>query len=184
VVGEDLGTVEPSVTKALHERGMLSSAVLWFQRDWDSPGQPFVDPARWDPRTMASISTHDLPTVSGSLVGDHVRVRAELGLLNGPAGREHEAAAEERGALLDLARKAGLANSDAVLALHALLATAASRLVLAAPSDVVGETRQPNLPGTTDQYPNWRIPLPVSLEAFFADERVRAATALLRSQRG
>ena len=60
--------VNPAVL-SLHERGILSSAVLWFERDWDAPGQPHVPPARWEPETMASISTHDLPTVAESLPG-------------------------------------------------------------------------------------------------------------------
>jgi 4-alpha-glucanotransferase len=183
VVGEDLGTVEAQVTKTMHERGMLSSAVLWFQRDWDAPGQPFVAPQRWDPDAMASISTHDLPTVSGWLAAEHVRVRAELGLLVDPADQEYEAAEAEREALKDLLRREGLPTDDLVVALHALLASAASRLVLTSPADVLGERRQPNLPGTIDQYPNWRIPLPATIEEFFADEQVRAAVAPLRAAR-
>jgi 4-alpha-glucanotransferase len=183
VVGEDLGTVEPVVTRTMHERGVLSSAVLWFQRDWDAPGQPFVPPQQWDPDAMASISTHDLPTIAGWLTAEHVRVRAELGLLSGPSEPEYAAARAEREALLELVRREGLPTDDPVLALHALLASAASRLVLTAPADVLGERRQPNLPGTVDQYPNWRIPLPVSIEEFFADERVRAVVAPLRTAR-
>jgi 4-alpha-glucanotransferase len=179
VVGEDLGTVEPEVTKTMHERGLLSSAVLWFQRDWDAPSQPFIRPHEWEPATMASISTHDLPTVSGWLEGEHVRVRAELGLLDGPPEREYEAAKAEREALVELLRREGIPTDDLVVALHTLLASAASRLVLTSPADVLGERRQPNLPGTIDQYPNWRIPLPVSVDEFFADEHVRAAVAPL-----
>jgi len=64
-----------------------------------------------------------------------------------------------------------------------LIARAASRLVLSSPADAVGQVQQPNLPGTVDEYPNWRIPLPVDLDAFFADERVLAAVAPLRSAR-
>ena len=33
------------------------------------------------------------------------------------------------------------------------------RVVLAALGDAVGDLRQPNLPGTVDQYPNWRLPV-------------------------
>lgn len=68
-------------------------------------------------------------------------------------------------------------------ALHTLLASAASRLLLTAPADVVGERRQPNLPGTTDEYPNWRIPLPVTVETFFADARLRHFVNALRVAR-
>jgi 4-alpha-glucanotransferase len=32
-------------------------------------------------------------------------------------------------------------------------------LVAASLSDAVGDTRQPNMPGTVDEYPNWRLPL-------------------------
>ena len=84
VVGEDLGTVSDEVRAALRERGVLSSAVLWFQRDEDAPGEPLLAPERWPADAMASISTHDLPTTAGFLRGEHVRVRAELGLLTDP----------------------------------------------------------------------------------------------------
>jgi 4-alpha-glucanotransferase len=183
VVGEDLGTVEPEVTETLHERGALSSAVLWFQRDYDTPGHPFVPPAKWDPESMASITTHDLPTVAGWLTGEHVRVRAELGLLDEPVEREYEAAEEERRALTEFLAQQGIPADDMVAALHTLLASASSRLLLTAPADVVGERRQPNLPGTVDQYPNWRIPLPVTVDEFFADPGVRRLVATLRAAR-
>jgi 4-alpha-glucanotransferase len=183
VVGEDLGTVEPEVTTTMHERGVLSSAVLWFQRDWTAPGQPFVRPADWDPDAMASITTHDLPTATGWLTGEHVRVRAELGMLDESVDAETERAAADRAALLALLRDLAMPTDDLVAALHALLASAAARLLLTSPADVVGETRQPNLPGTVDQYPNWRIPLPVTLDALFADDRVRRVVAPLRTAR-
>ncbi|MFD2469269.1 4-alpha-glucanotransferase [Amycolatopsis silviterrae] len=183
VVGEDLGTVEDTVTETMHERGLLSSAVLWFQRDWDAPGQPFVRPDSWDPDAMASISTHDLPTVSGWLDAEHVRVRAGLGQLDRPVEQEYAEAAAERQALLEVVASEGIPADDLVVALHTLLASAASRLVLTAPADVIGERRQPNLPGTVDEYPNWRIPLPVTVDGFFADPRVRAAVAPLAAAR-
>ncbi|HEY3747984.1 MAG TPA: 4-alpha-glucanotransferase [Pseudonocardiaceae bacterium] len=183
VIGEDLGTVEPEVTVTLHERGMLSSAVLWFQRDWDTEGHPFVPPQDWNPEAMASISTHDLPTVAGWLTGEHVRVRAELGMLDGPVEAERAAAEADRTALLDLLCEQGIPTDDLDLALHTLLASASARLLLTSPADMLGEVRQPNMPGTVDQYPNWRIPLPVTLEEFFADDRVPRVTAPLRAAR-
>lgn len=183
VVGEDLGTVEDVVTETMHERGVLSSAVLWFERDWDAPGQPHVPPQEWEPETMASISTHDLPTVSGWLQDERIRVQAELGLLDGSAGEAYAQAKADREALFDLLRAEGIPADDPVVALHAVIARAASRLVLSSPADAVGQLQQPNLPGTVDEYPNWRIPLPVDLDAFFADERVAAAVAPLRAAR-
>jgi 4-alpha-glucanotransferase len=188
VVGEDLGTVEPEVTEGLAERNVLGSAVLWFTRDQTAPGEPLLRPADWPEEAVATISTHDLPTAAGFLRAEHVRARAELDLLADVAAEE-EKAAGERAELVDLLRAEGLVGADAgedelLVAMHALLARTRSRLALVSPYDVVGEVRQPNLPGTVDEYPNWRLPLPVSLEELRDDPRVGAVVAAMRDARG
>jgi 4-alpha-glucanotransferase len=178
VVGEDLGTVQPHVTTTLHERGMLSSAVLYFQRDYEADGHPFVPIRSWEPHSMASISTHDLPTAAGFLRAENVRVRAELGLVDDPA-REYERVAAERRDLVDFLVKEGVlaapdaSDEDIVVAMHAVLTRARSALLLTSPADALGDVRQPNLPGTVDEYPNWRIPLPVPVEDLFSQASVR-----------
>jgi len=182
VIGEDLGTVEPEVTAGLAERGMLGSAVLWFTRDLDAPGEPLLEPGRWPEESVATVSTHDLPTASGFLRGEHVRVRAGLGLLGPPdhVRTEEAKAAAERHELVGLTGLAdGASEDELVVAIHSLLARSRSRLVLVSPYDVVGEVRQPNLPGTVDEYPNWRLPLPVSLEELVDDPRVRAVVEMM-----
>jgi 4-alpha-glucanotransferase len=184
VVGEDLGTVEPHVTETLHDRGMLSSAVMYFQRDYDRTGHPFVPTRSWEARTMASISTHDLPTAAGFLRGENTRVRTELGLVEDPA-RERERVAAERHDLIEFLVKEGVLDDPAadeetvLVAMHALLNRAPSALLLTSPQDALGETRQPNLPGTVDEYPNWRIPLPVAVEDLFGQTGVRRVVHVL-----
>jgi 4-alpha-glucanotransferase len=188
VIGEDLGTVEREVTETLAAQRMLGCAVLWFARDEDATGTPLLAPRRWPARAAASISTHDLPTALGFLRGEHVRARAELGLLNDETAEWAQARAE-RAELVALLRAEGLLSADReehseeqiVVAMHALLARTPCRLLLASPYDVVGETRQPNLPGTIDQYPNWRLPLPVTLEQLQRDPRVQRVVGALRT---
>ncbi|HSU09434.1 MAG TPA: 4-alpha-glucanotransferase [Pseudonocardia sp.] len=188
VIGEDLGTVEREVTEGLVERNILGSSVLWFTRDIDTPGEPLLPPDRWNPESVATISTHDLPTAAGFLSGEHVRARADLGLLADPDA-EKARAELDRLELVELLREQGLVVGDdpgedqLVVAMHALLARSRSRLVLISPYDVIGETRQPNLPGTVDQYPNWRLPLPESLEELRDDPRVRVVVDELRLAR-
>ncbi len=187
VIGEDLGTVEPEVTETLATQRMLGCAVLWFARDEQAPGTPLLVPQRWPQQAAASISTHDLPTAVGFLRGEHVRARAALGLLNDDAAEWAQAAAE-RAELISLLRAEGLLDAELdteseeeiVVAMHALLARTPCRLLLASPYDVVGEIRQPNLPGTIDEYPNWRLPLPVTLEQLQRDPRVGRVVAALR----
>ncbi|HET6816752.1 MAG TPA: 4-alpha-glucanotransferase, partial [Mycobacteriales bacterium] len=185
VVGEDLGTVPPRVRTVLSERGVLGSSVLWFERDEAEAGDTgaLSAPGEWREGAMASVTTHDLPTALGWLRGEHVRVRAELGLLDDPAAEERSWRAE-RQELLEHLVSAGVLRAvdapedDQVRALHALLAATPSRYVLAAPGDAVGDLNQPNLPGTVDEYPNWRLPVmdsdgrPLLLDDLLADPRV------------
>ncbi|MGI5242837.1 4-alpha-glucanotransferase [Dactylosporangium sp. CA-139066] len=188
VVGEDLGTVEPIVTTTLHERNILGSSVLWFTRD-DTGA--FIPPERWPAAAMASISTHDLPTATGFLTGEHVDARAAAGVLTRSVAEERRSAEADRAALLDLLAAEGLIPAPdpsggsggvrvaaIVEAMHRLLARSPCRVLLASPYDVLGEARQPNLPGTSEQYPNWRIPLPLLLEDLTGDPRMRAVAEL------
>jgi 4-alpha-glucanotransferase len=187
VVGEDLGTVEPEVTQALADNGMLGCAVSWFTRDQSAPDEPLLRPENWPSRAAASLSTHDLPTAAGFLRGEHVRARAELGLLNDvPA--EQANAENERAEWLKLLRSEGLLPSAGtepdeaavIAAMHEFLATTPSQLKLVSPYDVIAEPRQPNLPGTVDEYPNWRLPLAETLEQLKGDPRVAELAAAFR----
>jgi 4-alpha-glucanotransferase len=188
IVGEDLGTVEPEVTEALAERGMLGSAVSWFARDESAPGEPLLPPAGWPERAAASLSTHDLPTAAGFLRGSHVEDRAALGLLD-DAPAERANAERERAEWLALLRSEGLlpdsaaepAEWEIIVAMHRLLARTPCRLKLISPYDVLAEPRQPNLPGTVDEYPNWRLPLPATMEELRADRRVAELVEAFRA---
>ena len=189
VVGEDLGTVDPAIRVALDKAGVLGSAVLWFSREEDEITP--LPPARYRERAVASVSTHDLPTAYGLLADEQVRVRASLGQLTRPLADEQRRVQEEKDRLLAMMRAEGLAaagtpDDELVLDMYRLLVKTPCRVVLAAPADAVGDVRQPNLPGTRDEYPNWRLPLAdrtgaeVSLEAFLAAPGTAALARLLR----
>jgi len=193
VIGEDLGTVEPEVTRALADNGMLGCAVSWFTRDESAPGQPLLPAAKWPAPVAASISTHDLPTAAGFLGAEHVRARAERGLLDDVAAAQ-AAADKERAEWLALLRSEGLlepgegqgtGDSEKIIAaMHRFLAATPSRLKLVSPYDVLADPCQPNLPGTVDEYPNWRLPLSETLEQLRTDPRVARTVALFSAGHG
>jgi 4-alpha-glucanotransferase len=189
VIGEDLGTVLPVVTETLERMNMLGSAVLWFTRDYDQPEEGYLPAAEYPRNALATISTHDLPTAAGFLVGEQVRIRAELGQLAGSAEDEHEYADKDRAQLLFRLTEEGLITADStpdeiIVAMHEFLARTPCRLITASLYDVLGELRQPNLPGTTDEYPNWRIPLTAGLEQILADPRVARIAEVLSARKG
>jgi 4-alpha-glucanotransferase len=48
--------------------------------------------------------------------------------------------------------------------------------------DVLGDVRQPNLPGTSDEYPNWRMPLTSSLEEIVMNPQFKKIAEALGSK--
>lgn len=161
VVGEDLGTVEPWVRDYLLERGILGTSILWFEKD--SSGQP-LPPESWRELCLATVTSHDLPPTAGYLAGEHVELRARLGLLTRPLAEERVYAAADRQAVLDQLTALGLlgpapTERDKVEALHAFLTLTPARLIGIALADAVGDRRTMNQPGTSNEYPNWRLPL-------------------------
>ena len=77
----------------------------------------------------------------------------------------------------------GADTDEIVRALHAYLTLTPARLICVALTDAVGDRRTQNQPGTTDEYPNWRVPLagpdgvPLALEEVFTSARARALAA-------
>src|SRR5277367_6615337 len=192
VVGEDLGTVEPWVRDYLRGRGVLGTSILWFELDRDGGGGS-LPAERWREYCLSSVTTHDLPSTAGYLANEHVRLRDSLGLLTRPVEQELAAAEAERAAWLAELRRVGLLSKHAdveetVLALHKYLGRTPSRLLGLALTDAVGDQRTQNQPGTTDEYPNWRVPLsgpdgrPVLLEDVFTDHRAIALAEAMRAQ--
>ena len=189
VVGEDLGTVEPWARHYLHDRGLLGTSILWFEVDPYSRGPLHAE--HWRELCLSSVTTHDLPPTAGYLAGDHVTLRHELGLLTRSAQEELADDRAAQDAWMAELRRVGLLGDDAdqeatVIALYRYLARTPSRLLALALTDAVGERRTQNQPGTTDEYPNWRVPLggpdgrPLSLEDVFTDPRAQRLTEALR----
>ncbi|MFC9932252.1 4-alpha-glucanotransferase [Streptomyces sp. NPDC127190] len=195
VIGEDLGTVEPGVRETLQRRGVLGTSVLWFERDWEGDGRP-LPPDRWRADCLATATTHDLPPTAARLTGEHVELRDRLGLLTRPATEERTEAVADTAEWLALLGSLGLLDSPAagppgsdeeeeIRALHRFLLRTPARLIGVWLPDGVGDRRPQNLPGTWDQYPNWRLPIadgegrPVPLEELVAAPRLRALLRVL-----
>ncbi|MFF0550460.1 4-alpha-glucanotransferase [Streptomyces sp. NPDC004311] len=192
VIGEDLGTVEPHVRRELARRGVLGTSVLWFERDWDGGGGP-LEPGEWRADCLATVTTHDLPPTAAKLAGGHVELRDRLGLLTRPAERERAEDAADTAEWLALLDGLGLdtkGEEAAVQALYAFLLRTPARMVGLWLPDAVGDRRPQNLPGTWDQYPNWRLPVadgagrPLSLEDLMASPRANALLSAVREAEG
>jgi (1->4)-alpha-D-glucan 1-alpha-D-glucosylmutase len=162
VVGEDLGTVQPEVRAAMAEAGVLGMRLLRFERGAQGA---FAAPAEYPADALAALGTHDMPTLAGWL------------------GRgEHE---DDRAMLCAALERAGIEpgappHAEAV---HAFLAATPCRVMLLQPEDALGVEEPWNVPGTTQEHPNWRRKLPLALEDFAAARPLERVVRAIRSRR-
>lgn len=199
VVGEDLGTVPEGFRDTLAEHGVLGMSVLWFERDQNG----FVPASAWRPASIAMTTTHDLPTAAGWWLGRDIEVRRELGLVDSEddVRRQHEERESDRDAMWQrLHRPEGdLEQGDArnipprpgngstdefVEAAISHVGRTPAALAVVPVEDVLGLTDTPNVPGTSDEHPNWRRRLPSDLDTLFDSRPARAhLEALARARR-
>ncbi|TMD70376.1 MAG: 4-alpha-glucanotransferase [Chloroflexi bacterium] len=140
VIGEDLGLVEPTVRGHLRKKGSLSYRLVWFEGS---------EPGRWPHDAVAAVGTHDLPTIAG------IWTRSE------PEHRLHHL----RDKLVSLTHLSDETPPvEVAVAAYRHLARGRPRIVLVAMEDALGVHERPNVPGTIDEFPNWRLALPTPVE--------------------
>jgi 4-alpha-glucanotransferase len=174
---------------------VLGCSVLYFEREADSGFRRAADYRR---RSIASIGTHDLPTLAGFWAGRDIDWREKLGLYGDPGQAEHERGARraELAALLRLLGAEGLLPRGidpqelpadlpwpVAVALHRSLARSPAFLMALQLEDALGALEQANLPGTIDQHPNWRRRLGLSLAALGRTRRLKQLAAAIAGER-
>lgn len=170
VIGEDLGNIPDGLQGALEASGVLGCRVVQFEED----AHGFRAPEGYARHSLASWGTHDLPTYKGWRESRDIAAREAIGQIDGGAAEE---ARHWRNELVR--RFDGAAGGGDTDAMHRFLARAGSALVAVQAEDVLELAEQSNLPGTVDQYPNWRRRLPVAAEALADDPGLARAAALM-----
>jgi 4-alpha-glucanotransferase len=152
IIGEDLGTVGHGVRAALRCHGLLSYKVMWFES-----GQP----KSFARQSLATISTHDLFTIAGLWSGSDLAAQVQIGVEPNVEGTKHLQSKLAKDLALDLEAPA----EKAIIGAYKALATSPSMLLTATLDDALAVEERPNIPGTVDQWPNWKLALPLPFEA-------------------
>lgn len=182
VVGEDLGTVPRATRAAIARHGALRTWVAQFEVGSDEPG---VRPPR---RCVASLSTHDTPTFAAWWTGADIDVRASLGHLDDAGARRLRVERAQLRAVVTetLAPPHGPvprddpAETDNVFdAIVGAIGGSPAAIVLLALEELWDELDPQNVPGTSDERPNWRRRHRLGLEEFTRDPEVIARLAHL-----
>jgi 4-alpha-glucanotransferase len=183
VVGEDLGTVPPEMSHAMNDRAVYSYRVLLFEKH---PDGSFIAPGEYPRRAIATVTTHDLPTLRGYWSGGDIDLRQRLSLYPDEETRQRVAdeRVRDRHALLAALEANGLKPADASAApdaytdalshaIHVYLARTASALVVLQAEDLIGMTDPINVPGTNEEHANWQRKMDCRIDEIFGRDCVR-----------
>lgn len=186
VIGEDLGTVPAGFRERIRKAGIFSTRILYFERETNR----FRSPGELPELASFSVSNHDLATLKGFWTAADIDAKFDTGILKSPGERDAALASREadKSLLLEALKREALLpegsepgpcpwSMEIGEAIHVYLARSSCRMISVQLDDLGEEERQMNLPGTSNQYPNWRRRMERTLEELAADSDV---TGILR----
>ena len=181
VIGEDLGTVPDEIRDKLAQNGVHSYRVFFFEQAEDGG---FFSPSHYPEQSMSTLTTHDMPTLTGYWHCFDLELGKELGLYP-----SDEILAELYKSRHD--NKQQILNSlhghqsipewtphDVThMGMHKELnhgmqyhmAKGSSALLSLQLEDWLEMDKPVNIPGTSSEYPNWKRKLTKNLEYIFTD---------------
>ncbi len=179
LMGEDLGTVEPSLTESLASHGIAGMHVAVFDLECER-AHP-MEPLAPRPGSAAFVDTHDTATFAGWFAGRDIGDRSGLGLVSEEQVSDDLLRRRRaRETLVDrLIASELLAEDDSAdaIAVHAALVAELGQsdagIVVVNVEDCWGELDPQNVPGTTDEHANFERPLAASLDEMAVDPRLR-----------
>ncbi|PSW05434.1 4-alpha-glucanotransferase [Photobacterium lipolyticum] len=195
VIGEDLGTVPDEIVEKLSTAGVHSYKVFFFETAEDGG---YLSPGHYPAQSMAALCTHDMPTLRGFWHCDDLKMGEELGLYPDKEQLSglFDSRAESKQRILDSLNWHGYLpegvghdaryvpmdrNLSEGLQLH--LAASSSALLSLQLEDWLEMDKPVNIPGTVDEYPNWRRKLSTTLDDLFTRQDIIDLTRRLTETR-
>jgi 4-alpha-glucanotransferase len=195
VIGEDLGTVPDEIRTKLADNGVYSYRVFFFEQAQDGG---FFSPAHYPEQSMSTLTTHDMPTLTGYWHCDDLALGKELGLypteeiLSTLYASRHE----NKQSILDTLHGHHSVNDEVGRDVHNVdmskalnfgmqlhMAGGSSALLSLQLEDWLEMDKPVNIPGTFKEYPNWQRKLTRNLQDIFNDSSLNELAANLTEAR-
>lgn len=169
IIGEDLGTVEPYVRETLEKNGIFQFRLQIFEDH----------PERFPEHSMAMVTTHDLPTLAGLWSGadEKAMLQAIPELKPGVNLPSLKRVQQATGLAADTPVE-GVVEQE-----YRVLGESPAEIVLVTLEDLLAIEERPNMPGTVDQWPNWRLAIPGGIERLEQDDLPWIVTEILANAR-
>ncbi|GAA0286250.1 4-alpha-glucanotransferase [Psychrosphaera haliotis] len=195
IIGEDLGTVPDDIGGKLQANGIHSYKVFFFEQAEDGG---FYSPEHYVEQSMATLTTHDMPTLIGYWHCKDLELGQEIGLYTGDELMKSLYAdrVKAKQSILDslhghnsipsdIGRDANYVGMTQELnyGMQIHMAKGSSALLSLQLEDWLQMDMPVNIPGTSEEYPNWRRKLSVDLEDIFNKPEVNQLTQALTKAR-
>lgn len=198
VIGEDLGTVPKGFRGKMYQARLFSTKVLHRQRDKDGN---FFKTTKYFPFSLAQVSTHDQPSIPAYWTFYDLETFRKCNLFL--TKEQFEKACQERlgicHTMIETFKEEGLWEGDVpsrldvmkdprlrrklILKTNQFIARSKSSIFLVRFEDIFGQTEMINVPGTTNEYPNWRLKLPVNISEMESCSEIQEVFEMIRSER-
>ncbi|MEX2129898.1 MAG: 4-alpha-glucanotransferase, partial [Pseudohongiellaceae bacterium] len=180
VIGEDLGVVPPEIRRYMTESAVFSNVLFYFEK-YDP--LHFRHPAHFPRRALAMIANHDVPPLAAWWNKSDLALRQRIGLMESEtvmadAVRSRESDLiqilhwlNEQSLLPESWRDFNIHRQFDFSLCHAILQAngrCASQLVSLQLEDLSLEQMPVNIPGTSNEYPNWQRKLPTCTDQLFS----------------
>lgn len=181
VIGEDLGTVPDEIRIKLAENGVHSYKVFFFEQAKDGG---FYSPHHYPEQSMSTLTTHDMPTLTGFWHCLDLELGKELGLYpcNEVLQELYSSRHDNKQQILDtlhghlsvpdwLGRQVEQVGMRKELnhGMQYHMSKGSSALLSLQLEDWLEMDKPVNIPGTFEEYPNWKRKLTQNLEQIFTD---------------
>lgn len=181
IVGESIGNVPDGFLDKLREYNLYAISVIWAER-WNEGNGDFKMSEDYPVNAFVSVGTHDMSPLKMWWFGYDIELMRKLNLsTEDDKNAAYKRRERDRYMLLnaldfnrvwpeDNLRRADYLYGEGypegiTEAVHKLVAKSKSKVVMLQLEDIMGVDKLQNLPGTDrEQYPNWRLRLPVDLE--------------------
>jgi 4-alpha-glucanotransferase len=193
VIGEDLGTVPDEVRDAMERYHVYHYKVLLFEKEED---QRFKAPWRYARNALATVTTHDLPTLRGWWEGLDIGLREQLDLYPAASQAEEDGRGRERErvAMMQALSEQRLWHWEShepppdyspalARAIQCYLGVSNAGLAMIQIEDLIGMPDPANVPGTHQEHANWQRKVAINTADILAREEVREMLAAMNAAR-
>lgn len=195
VIGEDLGTVPDEIRIKLAENGVHSYRVFFFEQAKDGG---FYSPHHYPEQSMSTLTTHDMPTLTGFWHCLDLELGKELGLYPSEDVLKELYASRHDNKQQILNTLHGHFSIPDWMGRHVEqvgmrkelnhgmqyhMSKGSSALLSLQLEDWLEMDKPVNIPGTFKEYPNWKRKLTHNLEQIFTDPALNSLALALTETR-